>query len=156
MIALIRYCHCRKSSPVMWHNPPPSPTTESLTLVQSLKSVKKVRQPERHPLSLSNFFDSDNGCFNSVVTVSPAYGYIGSALVKCSNDGGPGPRYNRKEDPGSSIFSMLVVYFLHLLTSSKNQVTGRISGDPLPPFKPTWSEPPPPPPWGTYPAPCKK
>jgi len=40
---------------------------------------------------------------------------------------------------------MLVVYgyYLHLLTSSENQVTGRISGDPLPPFKPTWAEPPP-------------
>ncbi len=76
--------------------------------------------------------------------VSPAYGYIGSALVKCSNDGGPGPRYNRKEDPGSSIFSMLMVYgcYLHLLTSSEKQVTGRISGDPLPPFKPSWAEPP--------------
>ncbi len=81
-------------------------------------------------------------------TVLPAYGYVGSALVKCSNEGGPGPRYNRKEDPGSSIFSMLMVYgcYLHLLTSSENQVTGRISGDPLPPFKPIWTEPPPLPP----------
>ncbi len=80
-------------------------------------------------------------CF---LSVSPAYGYIGSALVKCSNDEGPGPRYNRKEDPGSSIFSMLVVYgyYLHLLTSSENRVAGRISGDPLPPFKPSWAEPP--------------
>jgi hypothetical protein len=75
--------------------------------------------------------------------VSPAYGYIGSALVKCSNDGGPGPRHNMKGDPGSSIFNKLVVYYLHLLTSSENQVTGRISGDPLPPFKPIWAEPPP-------------
>ncbi len=65
----------------------------------------------------------------------PIYGYIVLALVKCSNDGGPGPRYNRKEDPGSSIFSMLVVYgyYLHLLPPSQNQVTGRTSGDPLPP-----------------------
>jgi len=57
------------------------------------------------------------------------------AIVKCSNKGGPGPRYNRKEDPGSSIFSMLVVdgYYLHLFTSSQNQVTGRTSGDLLPP-----------------------
>ncbi len=44
------------------------------------------------------------------ISVSPAYGYIGSALVKCSNEGGLGPRYNREEDPGSSIFSMLMVY----------------------------------------------
>jgi hypothetical protein len=42
-------------------------------------------------------------------TVSPAYGYIKSALVKCSNEGGLGPRYNREEDPWSSIFSMLMV-----------------------------------------------
>jgi len=79
------------------------------------------------------------------------------ALVKCSNEGGPGPRYNRKEDPGSSIFSMLVVYgyYLHLLTSSENQVTGRISGDPLPPFKPTWAEPPPLPPGVRTPPPAK-
>jgi hypothetical protein len=74
--------------------------------------------------------------------VPPTYGYIALALVKCSNDGGPGPRHNMKEDPGSSIFSMLVVYgyYLHLLTSSQNQVTGRTSGDPLPPLRPAWAK----------------
>ncbi len=74
--------------------------------------------------------------------VPPTYGYIVLALVKCSNDGGPGPRHNMKEDPGSSIFSMLVVYgyYLHLLTSSQNQVTGRTSGDPLPPLRPAWAK----------------
>jgi hypothetical protein len=41
--------------------------------------------------------------------VSPAYGYIKSALVKCSNEGGLGPRFNMKGDHGSSIFSMLMV-----------------------------------------------
>jgi hypothetical protein len=50
---------------------------------------------------------------------------------------------------------MLVVYYLHLLTSSQNQVTGRISGDPLPPFKPTWAEPPPLPPGVHTPPPEK-
>ena len=89
------------------------------------------------------------------LSVLPAYGYIELALVKCSNDGGPGPRHNMKEDPGSSIFGMLVVYYLHLLTSSKNQVTGRISGDPLPPFKPAWAEPPPSP-LGYIPRPLQK
>jgi hypothetical protein len=34
-------------------------------------------------------------------TVSPAYGHVSLALVKCSNEGGPGPRYNMKEVPGS-------------------------------------------------------
>ncbi len=42
-------------------------------------------------------------------SVSPAYGYIKSALVKCSNEGGLGPRFNMKGDHGSSIFSMLMV-----------------------------------------------
>ena len=46
-----------------------------------------------------------------------------------------------KGDHGSSIFNRQVVYYLHPLTSSENQVTGRISGDPLPPFKPIWAEP---------------
>ena len=77
--------------------------------------------------------------------VSPAYGYIRSAPIKCSNDGGPGPRHKMKGDPGYSIFSMPVVYgcYLHPLTSSEKQVIGRISGDPLPPFKPIWAESPP-------------
>ena len=46
--------------------------------------------------------------------VSPAYGYIESALVKCSNEGGLGPRYNMKEDPGSSTLIMLKVHGYHL------------------------------------------
>jgi hypothetical protein len=46
--------------------------------------------------------------------VSPAYGFAALALVKCSNEGGPGHRYNRKEDPGSSIFIMLKVHGCHL------------------------------------------
>ncbi len=60
-----------------------------------------------------------------------------------------------KGDPGSSIFNMLLVYYLHLLTSSGNQVTGRISGDPLPPFKPIWAEPPSLPPGVRAPPPAK-
>ena len=90
--------------------------------------------------------------------VSPAYGYIESALVKCSNEGGLGPRYNREEDPWSSIFSMLVVngYYLHPLTSSENQVAGRISGDPLPPFQPSWAEPPSLPPGVCTPPPANR
>jgi len=34
------------------------------------------------------------------------------------------------------------VCYLHLLTFSGKQVTGRINGDPFPPFKPSWAEPP--------------
>jgi hypothetical protein len=37
-----------------------------------------------------------------IIIVSPAYGFSALALVKCSNEGGPGPRHNMKEDPGTS------------------------------------------------------
>ncbi len=82
-------------------------------------------------------------CLRNVTGVSPAYGYIRSAPIKCSNDGGPGPRHTMKRDPGYSIFSMPVVYgyYLHPLTSSEKRVIGRISENPLPPFKPPWAEP---------------
>jgi len=46
--------------------------------------------------------------------VSPADGYDLLALVKHSNEGGPGPRYNMKEDPGSSTLIMLKVHGCHL------------------------------------------
>ncbi len=45
--------------------------------------------------------------------MSPAYGDISLALVKYSNEGGPGPRYNMKEVPGSSTLIMLVVHAYH-------------------------------------------
>ncbi len=41
--------------------------------------------------------------------MSPAFGYISLALVKYSNEGGPGPRYNMKEVPGSTLI-MLVMH----------------------------------------------
>ena len=90
--------------------------------------------------------------------VSPAYGYIRSAPIKCSNDGGPGPRHTMKRDPGYSIFSMPVVYgyYLHLLTSSEKRVIGRISENPLPPFKPPWAEPPSLPPGVRAPPPANR
>ncbi len=40
------------------------------------------------------------------MTVSPAYGFSALALVKCSNEGGPGPGHNMKEDPGTSTSSL--------------------------------------------------
>ena len=81
----------------------------------------------------------------TLIIVSPTYGYIESALVKCSNDEGLGPKYKREEDPGSSFFSMLMVYgcYLHLLTFSGKQVTGRINGDPFPPSNQAGLSPPP-------------
>ena len=38
--------------------------------------------------------------------MSPAYGFSALALVKCSNEEGPGPRHNMKEDPGTSTLIM--------------------------------------------------
>jgi hypothetical protein len=52
--------------------------------------------------------------FFNLLIVSPAYGYVSLALVKHSNEGGPGPRYNMKEDPGSSTLTMLAVHAYHL------------------------------------------
>ena len=45
--------------------------------------------------------------------MSPAYGYVSLALVMHSNEGGPGPIYNMKEDPGSSTLIMLLVHAYH-------------------------------------------
>jgi hypothetical protein len=71
------------------------------------------------------------------VTVSPAYGYVLLALVKCSNEGGPGPRYNMKEVPGSSTLTMLVVHGYHLylmpLFSEAGDKETNSVGLPLPP-----------------------
>jgi hypothetical protein len=53
---------------------------------------------------------------NSVIkicVVSHAYGYVSLALVKHSNEGGPGSRYKMKEDPGSSTLIMLAVHANH-------------------------------------------
>ncbi len=46
--------------------------------------------------------------------MSPADGYDVLALVKHSNEGGQGPGYNMKEDPGSSTLIMLKVHGCHL------------------------------------------
>ena len=50
-----------------------------------------------------NLFKKFHGPMESV---SPAYGFSALALVKCSNEGGPGPRHNMKEDPGTSALIM--------------------------------------------------
>ena len=46
--------------------------------------------------------------------VSPAYGFSALALVKCSNEGGPGPRHNMKEDPGTFTLIMKREHGCHL------------------------------------------
>jgi hypothetical protein len=66
--------------------------------------------------------------------VSPANGNIILALVKYSNEGGPGPRYNMKEVPGSSILIMLVVhaYPMPLFSEAGDQETSSVG---LPPHQ---------------------
>ena len=46
--------------------------------------------------------------------MSPAYGFSALALVKCSNQGGPGPRHNMKEDPGTFTLIMKREHGCHL------------------------------------------
>jgi len=76
--------------------------------------------------------------------VSPADGYDLLALVKHSNEGGPGPRYNMKEDPGSSTLIMLKVHGCHLYLMPRFSEAGdnrnRRMGLP-PPFRATRAEP---------------
>jgi hypothetical protein len=91
------------------HESCPHPRWEPGKLHSELREKKEIG-----PVRNSPSFDAATGRRTNRGSVSPAYGYIALALVKCSNEGGPGPRYNRKEDPGSSIFSMLVVYGYYL------------------------------------------
>ena len=46
--------------------------------------------------------------------VPPAYGDFRLALVMHSNEGGPGPRHNMKENPGSYTLIMLKEHGCHL------------------------------------------
>ncbi len=75
----------------------------------------------------------------------PAYGDFSLALVMHSNEGGPGPRYNMKEDPESSTLIMLKVHGCHLYLMPRFSEAGdnrnRRMG--LPPFRATRAEPPP-------------
>ena len=66
--------------------------------------------------------------------MSPASGYVSLALVKYSNEGGPGPRYNMKEVPGSSTLIMLVVhaYPMPLFSEAGDQETSSVG---LPPHQ---------------------
>ncbi len=87
--------------------------------------------------------------FNSNILlniVSPACGYVLLALVKHSNEGGPGPRYNMKEDPGSSTLIMKREHG-HGVPCDPGQVIRILRCTspplPLPPIGATWAEPPP-------------
>jgi hypothetical protein len=70
--------------------------------------MERPIEPNMGPSLVLCTFESINAGFSSFLCVSPAYGYVSLALVKYSNEGGPGPRNNMKEVPGS-ILIMLVV-----------------------------------------------
>ena len=75
----------------------------------------------------------------------PAYGDFSLALVMHSNEGGPGPRHNMKEDPGSSTLIMLKEHGCHLYLmpwfSEAGDNRNRRMG--LPPTTATRTKPPP-------------
>jgi len=93
----------------------------------------------------------------AIGVVSPAYGYVSLALVKCSNEGGPGPRYNMKEVPGSSTLTMLVVhgYHLYLMPLFSEAGDKETRGLDLPLHQSNLGKAPPPPPSSTFSTPCK-
>jgi hypothetical protein len=84
------------------------------------------------------------------INMSPAYGYVLLALVKYSNEGGPGPRYNIKEVPGSSILIMLVVHAYPdpLFSEAGDQETSSVG---IPPQQSNLGEAPTPPRQGNTP-----
>ncbi len=75
-------------------------TSCNIQIMQNTPFNGAGRRPAPHPLLAT--------IPSPTAIVSPAYGYIKSALVKCSNEGGLGPRFNMTGDQGSSIFSMLM------------------------------------------------
>jgi hypothetical protein len=91
---------------------------------------------------------------NSIVPymhiVPPAYGDFSLALVMHSNEGGPGPRHNMKEDPGTST---LITKREHgqEVPCDPRQVTRVLRCHspplPLPPIRAARAEPPPTPFW---------
>jgi hypothetical protein len=82
------------------------------------------------------------------IVVSPAYGFSALALVKCSNEGGPGPRHNMKEDPGTFTLIMKREHGCHLYLmpwfSESGDNRNRRLGLPPPPEQPGQSPLPPP------------
>ena len=77
----------RRWEPGKWHS--------------ELKENEELRPGRNSPS-----FEAATGRRTKRGSVSPAYGFSALALVKCSNEGGPGPRHNMKEDPGTSTLIM--------------------------------------------------
>jgi hypothetical protein len=100
---------------------------------------------KEYKYTVSPRYEFLNVSAESTAIVSPAYGYVSLALVKHSNEGGPGPRYNMKEVPGSPTLIMLVVHAYHpyplpLFSEEGDQGTSSVG---LPPIRATWARPPP-------------
>jgi hypothetical protein len=85
--------------------------------------------------------------------VSPAYGYVSLALVKYSNEGGQGPRYNMKEVPGSILIMLVVHAYPEPLFSEAGDKETRGGGSPPSSEQP--GQGPLLPPSSTYSTPCK-
>ncbi len=85
-------------------------------------------EEELRPESNSPSFDAATGRRTNQKSVSPASGYVSLGLVEYSNEGGPGPRYNMKEVPGSSTLIMLVVhvYPMPLFSEAGDQETSSV------------------------------
>ncbi len=73
--------------------------------------------------------------------VSPAYGNVSLALVKYSNEGSPGPRYNMREIPGSTLIMLVVHAYPEPLSSEAGDKETR--GVDLPFIRASWARPPP-------------
>ncbi len=87
---------------------------------------------------------------NLLHTVPPAYGDFLLALVMHSNERGPGPRHNMKEDPGSSTLIMKREHGQEVPCDpgQVKRILGCTSPPlPLPPIRATRAEPPPAPFW---------
>jgi hypothetical protein len=104
------------------------------------------------PMTLSSLLSTRK------VPVPPTYGCFSLALVMHSNEGGPGPRHNMKEDPGSSTLIMKREHGQEV-SCDPGQVIRILEVHQLPSPSPPPSEQPGqsplPPPSGTYPSPCQ-
>jgi len=101
---------------------------------------------ELRPGRNSPSFEAATGRRTNRGSVSPEYGFSALALVKCSNEGGPGPRHNMKEDPGTFTLIMRREHGCHLYLmpwfSEAGDNRNRRMGLP-PPTRAARTEPPP-------------
>ncbi len=122
--------------------------------------IDQVQINNVQAVSATFLFEFSSVCTKIVLLyfffVSPAYGNVSLALVKYSNEGGPGPRYNMKEVPGSILIMLAVhAYPMPLFSEAGDQDTSSVAFPPPPP--PPSDQPgqgPLPPPSSTYSTAC--